>query len=146
MATPEVSSLLSRVIESGELCKDLLYRVLWKQSTVGTSGDCKSAADKIHGWLLALMENNGEYAAHLLKDEPVGDITRYVIWSHEHNAWWAPNFCGYTTDFDKAGRYSREDAVNQTLDHIPAGEEVAMRADVALGMLERGLIHGLERR
>lgn len=34
----------------------------------------------------------------------------YVIWSYEHNAWWAPNERGYTEDLERAGRYSAEDA------------------------------------
>lgn len=35
----------------------------------------------------------------------------YLIWSHEHSAWWRPYSCGYTTHLDAAGRYSREDAI-----------------------------------
>lgn len=34
----------------------------------------------------------------------------YLIWSHEHRAWWRPNQRGYTTAFDQAGVYSCEDA------------------------------------
>lgn len=29
----------------------------------------------------------------------------WLIWSNEHNAWWAPNERGYTTSREKAGRY-----------------------------------------
>jgi hypothetical protein len=39
------------------------------------------------------------------------DANPYVVWSIEHKAWWGPNHAGYTTSLDKAGRYSREDAV-----------------------------------
>ena len=34
----------------------------------------------------------------------------WLIWSIEHNAWWMPNECGYTSKRDKAGRYSLETA------------------------------------
>jgi hypothetical protein len=37
-------------------------------------------------------------------DEP------WVVWSFEHNAWWAPDWCGYTPDLAQAGRYSEADA------------------------------------
>ena len=35
---------------------------------------------------------------------------RYVIWSFEHRAWWAPGRRGYTPDLGAAGRYRRTDA------------------------------------
>jgi len=34
----------------------------------------------------------------------------YLIWSHEHNAWWGPNERGYTQFISSAGRYREEDA------------------------------------
>lgn len=34
----------------------------------------------------------------------------YLIWSFEHDAWWAPRERGYTRDWTEAGRYSRERA------------------------------------
>jgi hypothetical protein len=34
----------------------------------------------------------------------------WLIWSREHDAWWKPNQCGYTTDMMCAGRYHRDDA------------------------------------
>lgn len=38
-------------------------------------------------------------------DEPV-----YVIWSFEHDAWWAPDWQGYTQELKDAGRYSGTEA------------------------------------
>ena len=35
----------------------------------------------------------------------------YLVWSHEHGAWWRPESRGYTTDFNSAGRYPREEAL-----------------------------------
>lgn len=35
----------------------------------------------------------------------------YLVWSHEHGAWWRPNGRGYTTDINRAGRYTREEAI-----------------------------------
>lgn len=39
----------------------------------------------------------------------------YLIWSNEHRAWWRPNSRGYTLDVDKAGRYSRKDAIGYSM-------------------------------
>jgi hypothetical protein len=36
---------------------------------------------------------------------------RYVVWSHEHGAWWRGD-PGYTRELDKAGRFSRVEALN----------------------------------
>lgn len=30
----------------------------------------------------------------------------WVIWSFEHDAWWAPGECGYVLDLADAGRYT----------------------------------------
>jgi len=35
----------------------------------------------------------------------------YLIWSHEHSAWWGPGEHGYTPELTEAGRYTREDAL-----------------------------------
>lgn len=36
----------------------------------------------------------------------------YLIWSNEHRCWWGPDSCGYTTNIERAGRYSRVEAIN----------------------------------
>ena len=38
--------------------------------------------------------------------------TQWRIWSIEHNGWWKPNGDGYTTEKEKAGKYSYEEAVD----------------------------------
>jgi hypothetical protein len=35
---------------------------------------------------------------------------KYLIWSHEHGAWWMHGNAGYTRNLDHAGRYSLEQA------------------------------------
>lgn len=35
----------------------------------------------------------------------------WLIWSHEHGAWWGPNRCGYTMNPAAAGRYPMREAV-----------------------------------
>jgi hypothetical protein len=35
----------------------------------------------------------------------------YLVWSHEHGAWWRPNRAGYTTSLEAAGRYTRDEAI-----------------------------------
>lgn len=34
-----------------------------------------------------------------------------LIYSNEHEAWWKPNYCGYTPDITKAGIFEYEDAL-----------------------------------
>lgn len=38
--------------------------------------------------------------------------TKWLIWSIEHNAWWAPKCRGYVNSKAKAGRYSFDDALH----------------------------------
>lgn len=40
---------------------------------------------------------------------PTGET--YVIWSHEHGKWWAPNAHGYVSRLDEAGRYTQKIAL-----------------------------------
>ena len=37
----------------------------------------------------------------------------YLIWSNEHRMWWRPNRGGYTRSLEAAGRYTREEAIQQ---------------------------------
>lgn len=36
---------------------------------------------------------------------------KYLIWSNEHNSWWAPNHGGYVDRAESAGRYSKDEAL-----------------------------------
>jgi ribosomal protein S27AE len=35
----------------------------------------------------------------------------WLVWSFEHGAWWGPGKCGYTRSLNKAGRYTRLEAL-----------------------------------
>lgn len=35
------------------------------------------------------------------------DTQQYLVWSNEHQAWWAPYECGYISIISQAGRYDR---------------------------------------
>lgn len=60
----------------------------------------------------------------------------YLIWSNEHRAWWRPDARGYTVHVDRAGRYSRDEALKhcRVRDQVP-GEPLPelpiLEADVA---------------
>ena len=47
---------------------------------------------------------------------------RYVIWSHEHVAWWRPNHLGYTNILSEAGRYSGNEAMVPVLNDVKHNE------------------------
>lgn len=40
-------------------------------------------------------------------------MIRYLIWSNQHGAWWAPGARGYTLDIDQAGRFARHQALRE---------------------------------
>lgn len=66
----------------------------------------------------------------------------YLIWSHEHGLWWGPNERGYVESVRAAGRYSRAQVADIVLDHVPAGEEVAVPLVHALSD-GRGAVWGI---
>ncbi len=41
----------------------------------------------------------------------IAEAPQYLIWSNEHRCWWAPNQRGYTQSIDRAGRYTRDEAI-----------------------------------
>jgi hypothetical protein len=47
--------------------------------------------------------------SHIIKTHLGEDA--YLVWSHEHGAWWRPKRAGYTTHHDHAGFYTREEAL-----------------------------------
>lgn len=44
------------------------------------------------------------------------DGSQYVIWSNEHRAWWRPAGMGYAAQLEKAGIYTREQALKIVAD------------------------------
>lgn len=56
---------------------------------------------------------------------------KYVIWSHEHRRWWRPNRQGYTSNLSEAGRYTKEEATEITLDVLPPGIQIGLPERVA---------------
>jgi hypothetical protein len=56
----------------------------------------------------------------------------YVLWSFEHDAWWAPDCRGYTLALDEAGRYTGEEAADILADaNLVATNEQVMRLEDA---------------
>ena len=43
----------------------------------------------------------------------------YLIWSHEHSAWWGPGREGYVQSISAAGRYSEIEALSICVNAIP---------------------------
>ena len=66
----------------------------------------------------------------------------YLIWTHEHGMWWKPNSLGYTDKVEEAGRYHFGEVALIVINHIPAGEEIAVREQDAVEK-GRGAVFGL---
>lgn len=40
----------------------------------------------------------------------MAEHTSWIVWSNEHRAFWRPKRCGYTTNIELAGRYTKTEA------------------------------------
>jgi hypothetical protein len=49
---------------------------------------------------------------------------RYLIWSHEHGAWFGPERRGYTLQLAGAGRYSHAEAMDICHNAMPGTSKV----------------------
>jgi hypothetical protein len=49
----------------------------------------------------------------------MSDDETYLIWSHEHGAWWRDGGYGYTRSLAEAGRVDRAHALNICANAIP---------------------------
>jgi len=56
----------------------------------------------------------------------------YLVWSHEHSAWWRRGGAGYTKRVSEAGRYSRNDAMQVCLQASIGSGEVLNELPVKL--------------
>ena len=54
----------------------------------------------------------------------------YLIFSHEHAAWWRPGSQGYTTKLSEAGRYTRPAALQICAKAIPGAAHLNALAEV----------------
>jgi len=43
----------------------------------------------------------------------------FLIWSHEHGAWWGPGRSGYVNSVAQAGRYSHAEAIDICANSMP---------------------------
>lgn len=79
--------------------------------------------------------------AETLKRIIFGDEPIYRIWSRKNSSFYAPQYCGYTTDENRAGRYTRAEAereVRRVPHHLHAIGPDGRRED--FGMKET--VHG----
>lgn len=57
----------------------------------------------------------------------------YLIWSHEHSAWWHGGSLGYTPHLDLAGRFTRDEALRICFRAMPGAgarlNELPVRAE-----------------
>lgn len=90
-----------------------------------------------HAWRLQAEEGAAERA------ELVAEA--YLVWSNEHRSWWGPNRCGYFISIDKAGRYTREEAINISFarggwERNRNPDEIAVRESDAYAMTDRAAL------
>lgn len=74
---------------------------------------------------------------------------KFVIWSFEHDTWWAANEQGYVRELENAGRYNASDAgrivVNSVwLDEIAIVESIAVERGAPQHHPYRGKINDIQ--
>lgn len=45
---------------------------------------------------------------------------KYLIWSNQHRKWWRAGSVGHTSSLERAGRYTREQAIEHARPHWKA--------------------------
>lgn len=60
------------------------------------------------------------------------ELAYWLVWSHEHNAWWRPKGCGYTVRVDGAGRFTKDEARQHCLSRSPRKFEDCPPPEVAV--------------
>ena len=60
--------------------------------------------------LAAAVSTHNYRRAEILKGITFGGQPIYRIWSRKNDCFYAPQYCGYTTDENRAGRYTRAEA------------------------------------
>jgi hypothetical protein len=70
-------------------------------------------------------------------------MSKYLIWSNEHQAWWGPNKFGYVSELGSAGLYDQDDALRVCADALRGWNgrgpmpELSVRSDDLLMVLDR---------
>lgn len=84
--------------------------------------------------LLSLMADiqSGELAA--IEPEPMDEP--YLIWSNEHGAWWREGRSGYTDNIDRAGHYTRTEAVKTSRDARNGWRTVGSPSEVPIRLAD----------
>jgi hypothetical protein len=54
----------------------------------------------------------------------------YLIWSHEHSAWWKAGGIGYTSRISQAGRFDRQEAIRICTRAIPGADALGALAEL----------------
>jgi hypothetical protein len=67
----------------------------------------------------------------------------YLIWSNEHRGWWRPGSMGYHPGLKRAGRYSREQALEICQNALMTGAHLGMISEIPVRFADiESMLHG----
>lgn len=72
--------------------------------------NARKRREKLEGELAKAIRAMDFQRAAVLKQLLFGDEPVYQIWARDKNAYYGPNYCGYTSDAITAGKYTRSEA------------------------------------
>jgi hypothetical protein len=82
--------------------------------------------ERLMPWTRDALEPSEE----LLKSED------YLVWSHEHGAWWASGGYGYAKGLMGAGRFTRDQALTICRDAIPSSASLGAIAEIPVRLAD----------
>lgn len=60
----------------------------------------------------------------------------YLVWSNEHRGWWRQGSFGYSADMRKAGRFSREEALDICWKAIPSAAHIGLISEITVRLAD----------
>jgi hypothetical protein len=60
----------------------------------------------------------------------------YLVWSNEHRGWWMQGGWGYSPDLRRAGRYSREHALDICREAMPTAAHIGLISEIPVRLAD----------
>ncbi len=110
--SPAVSAVPVTIANADEALGTLAWIIQQAEGAMNISAGASQTSGDPEGALQMLNSIASDIAINAeMLGEKLVVAPQYLIWSNDHQCWWAPRRCGYTENIERAGRYSRAEAL-----------------------------------